>query len=380
MTGPRGFRSAAAARGRPNSQPARAARQTPPQLRRRPAATWNAGPDPYGNPDPRPAWLDVDWAAHVHSVTLEFDRGAEGEGPRGRVPINYVDIGSGEVVLLVHGISGCWQNFLETIPAAAQNHRVVALDLPGFGGSPMPDWEVSIESYARVLTEFADALGLECPTLVGNSMGGFIAVEAVLRDPERYRQLVLLAAAGISSATARARPVETTVRVLHALAPLAFEWQKRTMRRPRIRAIGFEGILHRPRRLRYELLVEQLRGGTGRPGFVPAMHSMLGYDITEELGSIAIPTTVVCGRQDRIVPPADAAVFAERIPGARLDCYEGCGHMPQLERPTRFNRLLEELLVENAGDAAEPEAAGDPAAPVEIDPSRGRRPTAAGQA
>ncbi|UJA19927.1 alpha/beta hydrolase [Thermoleophilia bacterium SCSIO 60948] len=323
-----------------------------PGPRRRPAPTPYDGPDPYGNPDPTPAWLEVDWQQHLRQITLEIERPSDGEGPYGQVPINYVDIGEGDVVLLVHGISGCWQNFLETIPAAAERHRVVALDLPGFGASPMPDWDVSIPAYARVVTAFADALELEKPTLVGNSMGGFISVEAVLRSPDRYRQLILLAAAGISSATVSARPVETAVRVLQALTPFALEWQKRTMRRPRLRALGFEGVFLHPRKLRYELLVEQLRGGTGRPAFLPAMESMLGYDVTDELGSILLPTTVVCGRQDRIVPPRDAAIFTHRIPNARLDCYEDCGHLPQLEHPIRFNRLLEELLVEHAGSSA----------------------------
>lgn len=346
----------AAAEGQ-KRQRLRASRERP----RRPKPTPPAGPDPYGNPDPNPAWLEIDWHDHLRRITLDVEPTGEDGAPHGEVPINYVDIGEGDVVLLVHGISGCWQNFLETIPAAAEHHRVVALDLPGFGASPMPDWDVSIPAYAQVVTAFADALELERPTLVGNSMGGFISVEAVLRSPQRYSQLILLAAAGISSASVRARPVETFVRVLQALTPIALEWQKRTMRRPRLRALGFEGVFLHPRKLRYELLVEQLRGGTGRPAFLPAMESMLGYDVTDELGSIAVPTTVVCGRQDRIVPPRDAAIFTERIPGARLDCIEDCGHLPQLEHPTRFNRLLEELIAEHAPASQGDRAEGAPA-------------------
>ena len=90
-----------------------------------PAATPSDGPDPYGNPDPE--WLRIDWREHRRQVDVV---GAK---------VNYVEMGEGPPLLFVHGLSGCWQNWLENIPYFARTHRVVALDLPGFGGSPMPD-------------------------------------------------------------------------------------------------------------------------------------------------------------------------------------------------------------------------------------------------
>ncbi len=103
----------------------------------------------YGNPDPAPAWMGVDWRAHTHSVALP------GAG------VNYVEIGEGEPVLFIHGISGTWQNWLENLPYFGAGRRAIALDLPGFGASPMPEWEIGMASYGQMVHDFCEALGLE---------------------------------------------------------------------------------------------------------------------------------------------------------------------------------------------------------------------------
>ena len=150
-----------------------------------PDATPAEGPDPYGNPDPE--WLRIAWRKYLHWITV------------GGARVNYAEMGpeSGKAILLVHGLSGAWQNWLENIPYFAREHRVVALDLPGFGHSTMPQWEVGVEAYGRFLYGFCDALEIRTCTIVGNSMGGFVAAEAVTHEPRRFEKLVLASAAGI---------------------------------------------------------------------------------------------------------------------------------------------------------------------------------------
>ena len=141
-------------------------------------------PSDYGSPDPD--WLKVDWRQHLRRVELP---GAE---------VNYVEVGEGEPIVLVHGLSGCWQNWLENLPHFGRTHRVIALDLPGFGASPMPSWEIDIPAYGRLLHDFCEKVGVDgAATLVGNSMGGFIAAEAATASPGRFERLVLVSAAGI---------------------------------------------------------------------------------------------------------------------------------------------------------------------------------------
>ena len=142
--------------------------------------------------------------------------------------VHYAEMGPPEeeqdplAVVFVHGLSGCWQNWLENMPHFARRHRVLALDLPGFGSSPAPDWEVSIPAYGRLLLEFSDAVGVRDCAVVGSSMGGFVATEAAISSTSRFEKLVLVSAAGVSSARLRREHLEPAARLIAAGTRLAF--------------------------------------------------------------------------------------------------------------------------------------------------------------
>jgi pimeloyl-ACP methyl ester carboxylesterase len=317
-----------------------------------PDATPAEGPDPYGNPDPE--WMRVDWREHLHRVELEM-AGAEPAPSRelasfdhsDRTVVNYAEMGDGPfTILFVHGLSGSWQNWLEQIPYFAREHRVLALDLPGFGHSPAPPWRISIEAYGRVLHEFCKALDVGDCAVVGNSMGGFISAEAAAKEPERFAKLALVSAVGVSHARMRRQPAETAGRMAAAAAPLFLRAQARGFRRPRLRWLTFRGIFHRPDELRTELLVEQFYNGAGRPTFLPALQALIGYDILDELNEVEVPTLIVWGRNDRVLPANDAFGYSKRLRNSRVYIFDECGHCPQMERPVRFNRVLETFLTE----------------------------------
>ena len=291
-------------------------------------ATPSDGPDPYGDPDP--AWIRVDWSEHLSWV--------EAAGTR----VVCAEIGEGPPVLLVHGLGGCWQNWLENLPALAElGHRAIAIDLPGFGSSPMPPWEISIPAYGRFLDALATELGMSGGMLVGNSMGGFISAETAIRFPDLVERLVLVSSAGISHATMRREPVMAGARAAVAANPLMRALDVPAMRRPGLRKLAFNGILRHPDRLRPELLAELMGPALGAPAYLPAVAALTGYDLLDRLEEIRVPTMVVWGRDDVFVPASDAAGFVERIPGAELVVFDDCGHMPMAERPVRFNRLLD---------------------------------------
>src|SRR5688572_16129865 len=155
-----------------------------------------------------PNWRETDWERELKR--LEIDG----------TPVNYVDVGSGdeeEPVVLVHGLGGQWQNWLENITRLAQDRRVLALDLPGHGLTPMPaDGEISITGYGRCVNSFCDAMGVGQIELVGNSMGGYVAAEVAIQFPERVSRLVLVSAAGITSADVIQAPILTFGRVATA--------------------------------------------------------------------------------------------------------------------------------------------------------------------
>ena len=155
-----------------------------------------------------PDWRQTDWARELKRVEIDG------------VPINYVDVGSGDQdpVVLVHGLGGQWQNWLENIPRLAQERRVLALDLPGFGLTPEPSGgEISIPGYGRTVDAFCEKLGLGKVDMVGNSMGGFVAAEVAIQFPGRLSRLVLVSAAGITSADTLQAPILTFGRVATAI-------------------------------------------------------------------------------------------------------------------------------------------------------------------
>jgi pimeloyl-ACP methyl ester carboxylesterase len=286
----------------------------------------------------RSRWLDVDWREHQRWVEV-----------MGK-PVNVIDLGEGPAIVFVHGLSGSWPNWLEQLPVFAEEHRVITMDLPGFGHSPMPTERITISAYARMLDGLLEALGVSAATLVGNSMGGFVSAELAIAFPERVERLVLVSAAGIS--THGRGDVERVVpslrrveRVLAAYTAWMAARSDTVARRPVLRNVTFGLVTRHPSRLGAELVAEQLRGA-GKPGFMQALQANLEYPIRERLGEIACPTLIVWGDEDRLITVRDADVFEQLIPSSRKVIFANTGHMAMLERPAAFNALLDEFLDE----------------------------------
>ncbi len=270
-------------------------------------------------------------------------------------PVNVIELGSSEAeeglpLVFVHGLSGSWPNWLEQLPMLAAKRRVIAMDLPGFGHSPMPSWPISISAYARMLDRLLDVLGIDAAALVGNSMGGFISAELAIAYPQRVERLVLVSAAGISTYDNRgalhALPVlRRAERILTAYTAWMASKSDTVARRARLREATLNVVTRHPSRLPAALAAEQLRG-SGKPGFMQALEANLNYDFRERLPEIACPTLIVWGEDDRLISSRDARVFAGLIPDSRVVMYADTGHLSMLERPEAFNALLEEFLEE----------------------------------
>jgi pimeloyl-ACP methyl ester carboxylesterase len=297
-------------------------------------------PVPYG-PVGRSPWMDLDWRSRQRWVTVEGQ------------PLNVIELGEGPPVVFVHGLSGSWPNWLEQLPVLAESHRVITLDLPGFGHSPMPSETITISYYARVLDGLLGALGVDAAALVGNSMGGFISAELAIAYPQRVERLVLVSAAGLSTyqhrQATRALPWLTHAeRIVAAYSAWTASRSDTVARRRGLRNATLGLVVRHPGLLPSPLAAEQLRGA-GKPGFMQALRANLDYPIEERLPEIACPTLIVWGDEDRLIPVRDAEMFEQLIPGSRKVVFEGTGHMAMLERPTAFNELLEEFLSEQPG-------------------------------
>lgn len=293
---------------------------------------------PYGAAAGSP-WRAVDWQSHRRFVEVAGRR------------VNVVDLGDDgdrPPVVFVHGLSGCWQNWLDQLPVFARDRRVIAMDLPGFGASEMPAEPITIGGYGRAVEGTLRAMGVEGPVVVvGNSMGGFTGVELALACPERVDRLVLVSAAGLSIEYARNERVlgglQRADELLIAYGAWVASNATTLIRRPRIRHALLAAVVTHPEQLDPAMVVEMLSGG-GKPGFVPALDALTSYPIRHRLHEIACPTLVVWGDRDRIVPVRDAALFGELIADSRVVVYRDTGHVAMIERPEGFNALLAEFV------------------------------------
>ena len=290
-------------------------------------------------------WMTVDWPSLTRSETV-----------LGR-HVSFVDTGGEDLpaLLFLHGLGGLWQNWLLNIPYFMDRFRVIAPDLPGFGGSDMPAGRISIQGFARVIDALCDRLGIVDPVVVGNSMGGFIGAELALAFPTRVRKLDARLRRGdlgrgqVARADPRHRAPDGRRRARAGATSLP------VVNRKRLRRVALQLVVRYPERLSVPLATELVRGA-GTKGFVGGLDAVLGYSFRERLPDVETPVLIVWGRNDTLIPVEDAYEF-ERLIGAnaRVEVFEDTGHLAMVERPTRFNALLDAFI---AG-APEPEAGID---------------------
>ncbi len=252
--------------------------------------------------------------------------------------VEYVDLGEGPPMVFVHGLGACWQTWLENLPFFARDHRCVALDLPGFGASGPVGGDVSIERYARTVWALCEELGIEQAVVVGNSMGGFIALELALRFPDLVERLVLVSPAVLWQESRVARPLVALARATHVPLSRALN-DPELMRRPRLRmlALGLSGI-HVPESLPEELQRELIRARKRTKGYLPALRALASYPLRDELREVGCPALIVWGDKDAQVSVRHAYELEREMAGAEVSIYEDVGHLVMLEAPERFNR------------------------------------------
>ena len=241
-------------------------------------------------------------------------------------------------LVLLHGIGSSIYTWKDTLPLLAAHHDVIAMDLPGFGDSGVPEHPTG-ETAARSVVGLMDRLGIARASIAGNSLGGAIAVAIAARAPARVDRLVLVDAAGYNFKLAdRPRILRFAAAVPPALAAVLPV-------RPMM-TLALRQVFHDDRlvtRERVAAYVEPLR----RPGAAAALNRLLvapdELGFPEVIRRVQAPTLIIWGRYDEWIPSRDAARFAADILGARVVFVEA-GHMPQEERPTETAALIEDFL------------------------------------
>lgn len=257
----------------------------------------------------------------------------------------FIEAGKGPPVILLHGLGATNASFLPTFMELAKDHHVIAPDLPGHGDSAKPIRRYHAGFFARWLDAFVTELGLDRVTLIGNSMGGRVALEFGLRHPEKVSSLVLVCPA---MAFLKGRELVPIVRYMRAeLGVIPLIPSKRRV------ISGIKTMFAKPERLPagwYESAAGEFQrvfsGPKGRIAFFSAAREIYldpphgDKGLWDRLWNLIPPTLFVWGARDRLVPARFAPHVERVVPTARSVVLEECGHVPQFEKPKELHRAI----------------------------------------
>ena len=255
---------------------------------------------------------------------------------------NVHDQGKGAPVLLIHGSGpgvSAWANWRLVLPALAEQRRVIAPDMVGFGYTDRPQGiEYGMPVWVQQALDLMDALGVERADLVGNSFGGGLALALAIRAPQRVRRMVLMGAMGVSF------PITPGLEAVWGYEP-SFESMKKLLD---VFAYSRELVNDELARMRYEASI--------RPGFHESFSAMFPAPRQRSVEAMASPedkiralpheTLIVHGREDQVIPQSNAIKLLGLMQNAQLHIYGNCGHWTQIEHTSRFNRLVGDFLAE----------------------------------
>ncbi len=263
--------------------------------------------------------------------------------------LSYVDSGSGPVVLFIHGILGSQRQWEHLVDVLDDDHRVVLPDLFGHGDSAKPLGDYSLSAHAAAMRDLLDHLGIERVTLVGHSLGGGIAMQFFYLFPERVERLVLVSSGGLGrevNLVLRAATLPGAAQVLGVVASAPVLSRVEALGRGAqrvgwkpgadISAIwrGFSTLGDRESRAAFL--------STTRAVIDLGGQSISAHDHLE--GALPVPTLIVWGTRDHMIPAAHAVAAQEAVPECRVELFEGAGHFPHLDDPDRFARVLREFI------------------------------------
>ncbi|MGO9836270.1 MAG: alpha/beta fold hydrolase [Polyangiaceae bacterium] len=257
----------------------------------------------------------------------------------------FVCTGKGPALLLIHGMGDSSSTWSQVIPALAQDHMVIAPDLLGHGASDKPRADYAVGAYANGMRDLLSILGVDRATIVGHSMGGGVAMQFAYQYPERCERLVLVSTGGVS------RGVHPILRMAAASnAGLALPLLSLGATRVAVR-----GVFHLLRLLETDIgrdaddlirVFEALPDLAARQAFLRTVRAAVdwrGQHVTmldRAYLASGMPTMIVWGRRDGVIPHSHALVAHQALPGSRLETFENAGHFPHHSDPERFLSVL----------------------------------------
>jgi pimeloyl-ACP methyl ester carboxylesterase len=264
--------------------------------------------------------------------------------------------GAGPPLLLIHGIGDNSRTWEEVMPTLARNHLVIAPDLLGHGESDKPRADYSVAAYANGMRDLLSTLGVDRVTLVGHSLGGGVAMQFAYQFPERTERMVLVSTGGVGSHVSlllrgAALPgAHLTLAALNLPGARTAIWLAVELLERLDTGLGVDAVdLTR--------LVEALPDRTARSAFVRTLRSVVDWrgQVVTMLDRCylvrGMPTMLMWGARDSVVPLGHAYKAHAAMPGSRLEIFDDAGHFPFRTDPARFVGLLEDFCASTAASA-----------------------------
>jgi pimeloyl-ACP methyl ester carboxylesterase len=263
--------------------------------------------------------------------------------------IAYVEAGTGPTLVLIHGIAEAAWAWEVIIPTLARTHRVIAPDLLGHGRSSKPRGDYSLGNQATLVRDLMISLDLEHATLVGHSLGGGITMQFAYQYPERCERMVLISSGGLG------QDVTFLLRSLglpgaDLVAPLVLSSTTRDLALGLARWLGRRGLKPSPAQAAMWRSYSGLTEPATRDAFIATVSAVIdqrGQRVSalERLYlARTMPTMLLWGENDRIIPLSHALAAHDEMPGSRLEIVGGAGHFVQLEKPGRVAELILDFL------------------------------------
>lgn len=253
--------------------------------------------------------------------------------------LNHYRGGRGEPLVLMHGIGMRWQAWEPVLPRLETEREVIAVDLPGFGASPMPPpgTPPGVASLTRLVAEFLDEIGVERPHVGGNSLGGWITLE--LAKQGLVRSATALSPAGFHND--RELVFQRTSLALTRLGCRLIAPRAEVLLKPRLARVLTSGqYFAKPGRIPPEDAAANVRAAAYAPWFDETRRAINSADRFTGGEQIAVPVTIAWGEHDRLLLPRQSARAHRAIPSARMVTLRGCGHVPMSDDPEQVARVL----------------------------------------
>ena len=259
--------------------------------------------------------------------------------------VSFLRAGEGPALLLLHGIAGSFETWAPLMPALTDEFTVIAPDMLGHGGSAKPRGDYSLGAYAAGARDLLLALGHESATVVGHSLGGGVAMQFSYQFPMHTERLALVDSGGLGEEVNIVLRAATLPGSELVLPLITKAWVTDTGRRVAgwLDAVGLQPGADMTEVARgYASLADP----EARAAFIHTARSVIDHrgqrvSARDRLYlAESLPTLIVWGERDRIIPPSHGEEAARLMPGSRYELFEGAGHFPHLEEPIRFARLL----------------------------------------